>query len=179
MRQRNVKPMRLKTSDFTSISGTVDVGDRAEIEVFRGAPSTQYPNEGFFLSCRKAGTKGAFLKVDAEGLIELRKWINGSEFSDILARVKASESGRSTTVVAPAATVNPPAAGVDDQIAALVNAGLTVEAARLHLGIAASPATGRHPSQMKTADILAELNSPIWAGLDRAVLVAALVNARS
>jgi len=174
MRQRNVKQ-----SDFTSISGTVDIGDRAEIEVFRGAPSTQYPDEGFFLSCRKAGTRGAFLKVDAEGLIELRKWINGAEYRDILARVQASESGRSTSVVAPAATVNPPAAGVDDKIAALVNAGLTVEVARQHLGLTASPATGRHPSQMKTADILAELNGDHWQGLDRSVLIAALVNARS
>ena len=169
------------SSDFTSIGSIIDVGERAEIEVFRGAPSTQYPDESFFLACRKTGTRGAFLKVDSEGLTDLRKWINGEEFKALLSRVEASESRRMPTVAAPS-----PGAGLestDDRLAALVNAGFAEDAARAMLGLTA-PTVQRAPHKTSKVDLVAELShgdtvlAAVFGAMTHKQLVAAAIAAR-
>tara|TARA_Y100001963_G_C6576828_1_gene351491 strand:+ start:141 stop:680 length:540 start_codon:yes stop_codon:yes gene_type:complete len=169
------------SSDFTSISSTVDIGERAEIEAFRGAPSQKYPEESFFLACRKTGTRGSFLKIDAEGLTDLRKWVNGSEFKDLLARVEASEAGRLPTVAAPS-----PGAGLestDDRLAALVNAGFAEDAARAMLGLTA-PTVQRAPHKTSKVDLVAELShgdavlEAVFGAMTHKQLVAAAIAAR-
>ncbi|MAH51330.1 hypothetical protein CMI37_36275 [Candidatus Pacearchaeota archaeon] len=184
---RNKK--KAASSDFTSIGSVIDVGERAEIEVFRGAPSTQYPEESFFLACRKTGTRGSFLKIDSEGLTDLRKWVNGAEYKDLLSRVEASEAGRSTPETKTKTETAAPSpgaglAGLDDRIAQLINCGIPLVQAQAMLGQKAPPVL-RPVHKTSSVDLIAELShgdpvlETVFANMSRSDLAKAATASRS
>ena len=152
-----------ESSNFHSVSAEIHLGPRTDLSFLRSSPSAKWPEEGFFVKV-ESGVKGACCRIDAEGLVGLRQWVNGAEYKGLLSRIEASEAGRSTpeTKTETKTETAPPSPGAgllstDQRIDRMVAAGMSREAAAAHVGVD-SPSVLRPVHKTATDDLLAEMD---------------------